>query len=106
MFLQFLSITTLCTSHPHNIIGYISTEIHANGMSGNQHSLLGVHVVWLRTFADEISADPKNNLGVVVIFLISTDLLKYLLTLYPKTTKKSPNLQKQTSNQELHKQAP
>jgi hypothetical protein len=59
---------------------FISIEISANGISRNQHCLLGTHG-WPRTFANEIGADPKNDLEEVV-FKISTDLLQCLLTLY------------------------
>jgi len=47
-----------------------------NDISENQHGLLGVHMVDLRMFADEIKE----------VFVINTDLLECLLTLYLKTT--------------------
>ncbi len=48
----------------------------SNDISENQHGLLGVHMVDLRMFADEIKE----------VFVINTDLLECLLTLYLKTT--------------------
>ncbi len=44
----------------------------SNDISENQHGLLGVHMVDLRMFADEIKE----------VFVINTDLLECLLTLY------------------------
>jgi hypothetical protein len=48
----------------------------SNDISENQHGLLGVHMVDLRMFADEIKE----------VFVINTHLLECLLTLYLKTT--------------------
>ncbi len=41
---------------------FISMEINANRISGNQHWLLDLHMVNLKPFVDDSSVDPKNDL--------------------------------------------
>lgn len=55
---------------------YLSQAEISNDISENQHGLLGVHMVDVGMFADEIKE----------VFVTNTDPLECLLTLYLKTT--------------------
>jgi hypothetical protein len=60
---------------------FISMEINANCISGNQHRLLDVHMVNLKPFVDDISIDPKNDLdrSICRLPLMSSSSVFYTL---------------------------